>query len=887
MTGSQVRRSFLDYFVSKGHTEIASSPLTPGNDPTLLFTNAGMVQFKDVFTGLDKRSYKTATSSQKCLRVSGKHNDLETVGRTARHHTFFEMLGNFSFGDYFKEQAIEYGWEFLTQTLGLSSERLYATVYTDDDDAARIWEKNIGLPCDRIARFGKKDNFWSMGDTGPCGPCSEIHYDRGVDHKCDNPDCGIDCECDRFLELWNLVFMQYEKDHTGKMTPLPNPSIDTGLGLERLVSVIQGKETNFETDLILPVIRHMERLTDAVYGQSVSTDVSFRVIGDHMRATVFLIADGIMPSNEGRGYVLRRIIRRASRHGRMLGVTEPFAHRLVETVAEIMKDCYPELLESEKVIRGVTLGEEESFGDTLENGMRLIKETIHAEKSKGSDIISGAELFKLYDTYGFPMDLAVEIVQEAGMKADTAGYETLMTAQREEARKSWTGAAGATNAGVALSSSAGETPDTEFVGYEADTVASRVLKVITQGNNGQAAAGDLVKLILDKTPFYAESGGQVSDTGAIANDSFEARVTWVGKPDGAHWIHKAIVERGTVREGDQVTAKIDSDARNDIRRNHSATHLLHSALRKTLGPQVKQGGSLVDADRLRFDYTHYKALDSDDVRKIEKMVNGKIMENIGVTTVEMDMDDAVASGAMALFGEKYGDKVRVVEMGEFSRELCGGTHSGATGDIGMFKIISDGGVASGLRRIEAVTGRGALELVFNYEDELREIGVALKSPAINLAEKVKKHSERLKELEKENRNLKEKLASGLSRPGRSDNELVEVKVGDEVFNVVIEKMEDADAAMLRSFVDNQKNRIKSGLVVAGSTGGDKALLAVGVTSDMTGRVQAGRIIKEIAAIVGGGGGGRPDFAQAGGKNPEKLDQAMKAVPSIIEKLVRR
>ncbi len=886
MTGSQVRRSFLDYFTSKGHTEIASAPLTPANDPTLLFTNAGMVQFKDVFTGLDKRSYKTATSSQKCLRVSGKHNDLDTVGRTARHHTFFEMLGNFSFGDYFKEQAIEYGWEFLTQMLGLPAERLYATVYTDDDDAARIWEENIGLPCDRIARFGEKDNFWSMGDTGPCGPCSEIHYDRGEDYKCDNPDCGIDCECDRFLELWNLVFMQYERDQAGKMTPLPNPSIDTGLGLERLVSVIQGKETNFETDLILPVIRHMERLTDAVYGESASTDISFRVIGDHMRATVFLIADGIMPSNEGRGYVLRRIVRRALRHGRMLGVTEPFAHRLVETVAEIMKDCYPELLESEKLIRGATLGEEESFGDTLENGMRLIEETIHTEKSKGSNVISGAELFKLYDTYGFPIDLAVEIVQEAGMKADMPGYEKLMTAQREEARKSWTGAAGTASAAEVLSSAVGEVPGTEFVGYEVDTVITRVLKVITEGNDGQEAPiEDSVKLILEKTPFYAESGGQVSDTGTIANDSFEAKVTWVGKPDGTHWIHKAIVEKGTVREGDRVTAKIDTDTRNDIRRNHSATHLLHSALRKALGPQVKQGGSLVDADRLRFDYTHYKALDSDDVRRIEKLVNGKIMENIGVTTVEMDMDDAVASGAMALFGEKYGDKVRVVTMGEFSKELCGGTHAGATGDIGMFKIISEGGVASGLRRIEAVTGRGALELVFSREDELYEIGAVLKSPAANLAEKVKKQSERLKELEKENRNLKEKLASGSFRSGTADNEPVEVKVNDEVYKVVIETIEDADAAMLRSFVDNQKNRIKSGLVVAGSKEGDKALLAVGVTDDMTGKVQAGKIIKEIAAIVGGGGGGRPDFAQAGGKNPEKLDQAMKAVPSIIEKLV--
>ncbi|VAX21520.1 Alanyl-tRNA synthetase, partial [hydrothermal vent metagenome] len=709
MSGSQVRRKFIDYFASKDHTVIRSSSLVPSADPTLLFVNAGMVPFKDVFTGAEKRPYKRATSSQKCLRVSGKHNDLEMVGRTARHHTFFEMLGNFSFGDYFKERAIEYAWEFMTQVVNLPEEKLYATVYTDDDEAATIWEKNIGLPPARVQRFGDKDNFWSMGETGPCGPCSEIHIDRGERYKCGNPDCGIDCECDRFIELWNLVFMQYDRDAKGKKTQLPNPSIDTGMGLERLVAVMQGKETNFETDLILPVIRHMERLTDSEYLKDPATDVSFRVIGDHARAATFLIADGVHPSNEGRGYVLRRVLRRALRHGRMLGVEEPFAHRLTDTVIEIMKDAYPELKDYANVIRGVTLAEEESFSVTLAYGMNLLAETIDSAKAKGASSISGEDAFKLYDTYGFPMDLATEIVEDAGMTIDMAGFNEQMTAQKEKARKSWKGAGSDTISPV-YAEAAKDVPDTVFTGYESPVSQTKVLAIIKNDEIVKSATeGDEVEILLEKTPFYAESGGQVSDRGVLSNESFRAVVSHVSKHKGNHWFHKAKIEIGSVETGDHVVAKIDEDRRQDIRRNHSATHLLHAALRQALGGHVKQAGSLVEDGRLRFDYTHFTAPGKSEITRIERITNEKIMENLKVVTEEKDIEEATKDGAMALFGEKYGDRVRVVTMGDFSVELCGGTHANSSGDIGLFKIISEGGVAAGVRRIEAVTGRGALD----------------------------------------------------------------------------------------------------------------------------------------------------------------------------------
>ncbi|HEB71527.1 MAG TPA: alanine--tRNA ligase, partial [Nitrospirae bacterium] len=588
MTGAKIRQRFLDFFSTKGHTQVPSSPLVPENDATLLFVNAGMVPFKEVFTGHAKRPYKRAVSAQKCLRVSGKHNDLETVGRTARHHTFFEMLGNFSFGDYFKKEAIEYAWEFLTVDMGIPAEKLHATVFTDDNEAAKIWEEAIGLPGDRISKLGEKHNFWSMGATGPCGPCSEIHYDRGEECKCDNPDCGVDCECDRYLELWNLVFMQYDRDETGKMTPLPHPSIDTGMGLERLVSVIQDKETNFDTDLILPVIRHMERIADTEYGADPEADVSFRVIGDHVRSMAFLIADGVFPSNEGRGYVLRRIIRRALRHGKMLGVAEPFAHRLVDTVVKMMKESYPELLASEKVIRGVILAEEEGFSATLEHGMNLLSDIIEKNKNKGEKVIAGLEAFKLYDTYGFPIDLANEIAEDAGMSIDIGQFNKEMEKQQKMARKSWKGSE-TIGIGDRVDIEIEYAP-TKFTGYENDIAQNVLVREIRKDNVivNSASQGEEAELILAETPFYAESGGQVSDTGTIVGTegSFVATVSHVSKPDGAHWLHKVKVKTGTVKTGDKVTASVDVERRNHIRRNHSATHLLHSALRAALGAHV-------------------------------------------------------------------------------------------------------------------------------------------------------------------------------------------------------------------------------------------------------------------------------------------------------------
>ena len=875
MTGTQMRRMFLDYFVSKGHASVRSSSLVPSNDPTLLFTNAGMVQFKDLFLGHDKRSYKRAVSAQKCLRVSGKHNDLESVGRTARHHTFFEMLGNFSFGDYFKEQAIEYAWDFIVNHAKIPVAKLYVTVYKDDDEAAKIWEKRIGVPRDRIYRLGEKDNFWSMGDTGPCGPCSEIHYDRGAEHSCGKPDCGIECECDRFLELWNLVFMQYNRDSKGLLTPLPNPSIDTGMGLERLVSVIQGKDNNFDTDLILPIIRNMERLTDVKYPSDPVSDVSFRVIGDHARAVTFLIADDISPSNEGRGYVLRRILRRALRHGRLLGVKEPFLHKLTDTVIEVMKEAYPEIANYSRVIRQVTLAEEQSFSATLEYGMNLIAEMIENAKAKTGGVIAGPEAFRLYDTYGFPMDLAVEITRDAGVTIDMDGFNGYMKTQKEKARASWKGGHDADEARSQYKSALSGIAPTVFMGYENQIAKTKVVSLIANKTSvSSASTGDEIEIVLANTPFYAESGGQVGDIGVIYHGSFRAEVTDVSTVDGAYWIHRGRVESGTVHIGDTVTAKIDDSRRADIRRNHSATHLLHTALRQALGGHVKQAGSLVTPERLRFDYSHFTAPGPEELLRIERTVNEKIMENLTVKTEVKNLEEATQSGAMALFGEKYSENVRVVSMGDFSRELCGGTHVEATGDIGFFKILSEGGIAAGSRRLEAVTGRGAWEFVRRLAEELEEIGVALKSAPVDLADKARKNMDRIRELEKENRKLKDRLFSGKSAPESETKDAGGLRV-------IAEKLDDADEESLRSFVDNARNRLGSGVVVAGTVKDERALIAVGVTSDLLGKVHAGKLVKEIAAMVGGGGGGRPDFAQAGGKNPEKLADALDAVPSMV------
>ncbi len=874
MTGSEVREKFLKFFENKKHTLVKSSSLVPANDPTLLFTNAGMVPFKDLFLG-GRKPYPRATSSQKCLRVSGKHNDLETVGRTARHHTFFEMLGNFSFGDYFKEDAIQFAWEFIVDEMKIPEEKLVATVFTDDDEAALIWEKKIGLPKERIVRCGEKDNFWSMGDTGPCGPCSEIHYDRGEAFSCGNPDCGVDCECDRFLEIWNLVFMQYNRDKAGALNPLPNPSIDTGMGLERLVSLVQGVETNFETDLILPVIRRMEKFANEPYRSSAETDVSYRVIGDHMRAVTFLIADDIHPSNEGRGYVLRRILRRALRHGRMLGVKDPFAHKLTDTVIEVMKDGYPELSDYSEIIRGVTLGEERSFSATLEYGMAMISDMIKTTQSAGEKTLSGDNAFKLYDTYGFPIDLATDIAGDAGLDIDTARFDTLMNEQKVKARASWKGGGDSEINPTIAKATAGQ-PATVFTGYEEDSTESTVLAIICNGDIVDSISeGSAATVLLNKTPFYAESGGQVSDTGIVSGETFRVEVTDVSKPDGEHFLHEIKVTSGNLRVGDKVASKINYGRRNAIRKNHSATHLLHSALRQALGGHVKQGGSQVDEGRLRFDYTHFTSPSSEEINRVESVVNEKIMANMAVTTDVMDIKDAAKSGAMALFGEKYGEKVRVVGMGDFSKELCGGCHANATGDIGFFKIVSEGAVSAGVRRIEAVTGQSAFAHVKEAEDQLKTLGEVLKSSGGGLADKAKKLLERIKELEKENRSLKEKLFTGGGRADDSVTEIAGVKT-------VVRELDGADAEALRSFIDDQKNRLGSAVIAVAAGRDGKALIAIGVTNDLVKRFHAGKMIKKAAGLLGGGGGGRPDFAQAGGKNPENIKIALDAVLTMVK-----
>tara|TARA_B100000959_G_scaffold287499_1_gene373137 strand:- start:268921 stop:271461 length:2541 start_codon:yes stop_codon:yes gene_type:complete len=844
-----------------------------------------MVQFKDVFIGTERRTFSKAASSQKCLRVSGKHNDLETVGKTARHHTFFEMLGNFSFGDYFKEQAIEYGWKFLVDDIKLPVERLYATVYDDDDEAADLWIKSIGLSSDKVVRFGEKENFWSMGDTGPCGPCSEIHFDRGPEYACENPSCGIDCDCDRFLEIWNLVFMQYERSSNGKMTLLPNPSIDTGMGLERLVSVLQGKDTNFETDLILPIIDHMEEFTEADYLSAYESDVAFRVIGDHARAVSFLMADGIMPSSEGRGYVLRRILRRALRYGWILGVKEPFLHRLTATAVQIMQEVYPELGDAAKVIRDVTLNEEKSFSATLDHGMLLLTEMIEKGRSIGKNVIAGDDAFKLYDTYGFPLDLAQEVAKESQFTLDTDGFNKRMNSARVEARKSWKGAGEASKEERAKLKTA--CPVTEFIGYEVDNQTTNVLAIFKDGGFRESAReGETIELLLASTPFYAESGGQSSDIGLLSNDNFAADVVHVTKLGGKHYYHKVQIIRGEIKVGEKVFAEIDIALRDCVRKNHSATHLLHAALRQVLGAHVKQAGSLVGFDRLRFDYTHFAAPSLEDVRRIELAINEKIMENLEVETVEKSIDEAVEDGAIALFGEKYDEAVRVVSMGEFSKELCGGTHTKATGTIGLCKIISENGVATGVRRIEALTGSGALKFVHGSEDVLTAVGHALKSPAVDLVDTARKLVDKNKELEKQNKKLNEKMFS--DRPGLLDSsryDTEDIIVGEKTFKVMAVELDGADTASLRTFVDSEKNRLKTGVVVAGSKTNDKAMIAVGVTKNITSTIRAGDIVKQVAAIVGGNGGGRPDFAQAGGRDPEKLGEAISSVQSIVKKLV--
>lgn len=854
---------------------MSSYPLVPKNDPTLMFTNAGMVQFKDVFLGEEKRDYNRAVSVQKCVRAGGKHNDLEMVGRTSRHHTFFEMLGNFSFGDYFKKEAIKFGWEFLTDVIGLPRDRLYISVFEDDDDAFNIWVDDIKMPRERIYKLGEKDNFWAMGPTGPCGPCSEIFIDQGKAVGCGQSSCEVGCDCDRFLEIWNLVFMQYDRDKAGKLTPLPNPCIDTGMGLERLAAVVQGRTTNYDTDLMMSIITEAARITGKEYGKFDEVDVSLRVMTDHARASVFLISDGVIPSNEGRGYVLRKIMRRALRHGKLLEQKGPFFHRITSKVVEDFKGAYPELSGNSEFIQKVVINEEESFGNTLHYGTQRLEEIIEKVRKEKLSTIPGEEIFKLYDTYGFPTDLVEETAKDAGLALDMEGYTRAMNEQKTKAMTSWKGS-GEKEVAPFYKEFLQSSAPTVFEGYGNILGQGKILAILKdQSPVDSASAGDEIEFLTDKTPFYGESGGQTGDSGRASNENVQLSLDDATKPLPGLIVHKAKVVSGTLRTGETLTLEVNRQTRGNTALNHSATHLLQAALKEVLGEHIKQAGSMVASDRLRFDYTHFSPLTDKERVRIESRVNEKIRDNIQVATQELDIDTAIKEGAVALFGEKYGDTVRVVDVPGFSKELCGGTHVTATGDIGLFRITSEGGIASGVRRIEAVTGATAYNTIRAEQESLTAIRGLLKAPSNEEIAKLKKLLEKNRQLEKEITTLKEKMVSGQESSGLDEVQ----KIGD--VSVLIKKIEGMDAKTLRTFIDNTKNQLKSGIVVVGSVADGKVSMAVGVTKDLTGKYHAGNIIKTIATIVGGSGGGRPDMAQAGGSEVEKLDEALKKAEELI------
>jgi alanyl-tRNA synthetase len=862
MSSAELRAAFLDFFKGHGHAVVPSSSLVPGNDPTLLFTNAGMVQFKDVFLGKDKRAYNRAASSQRCVRAGGKHNDLENVGYTARHHTFFEMLGNFSFGDYFKREAIRYAWDFVTGTLGIPPERLWVTVYEEDDGAAEIWLKEIGVDPGRFTRLGAKSNFWAMGDTGPCGPCTEIFYDHGPGIE-GGPPGSPNEDGDRYVEIWNLVFMQYDRSADGKLTPLPKPSVDTGMGLERIAAVMQGVHSNYDIDLFRELIGAAAEHT----GTTDLTASSLRVIADHIRASSFLIADGVLPSNEGRGYVLRRIIRRAIRHGFMLGQRDPFFHKIVATLDAVMGEAYPELRSQRGHISKVLEQEELRFAETLAQGMALLDGAIGKLSGKQ---IPGETVFRLYDTYGFPVDLTNDIARERGLTIDEAGFEAAMEQQRARARA-------ASKFGVDLRADLLVEGHTEFKGYEDERAQGRVVELIRGKERvEELRAGEEGQVVLDATPFYAESGGQVGDRGVLTAGAARFVVADTQKLGKVH-LHVGKLEGGSLKVGDTVTAEVDHALRQATRLNHSATHLLHAALRKVLGLHVTQKGSLVAPDRLRFDFSHYSAVTPEELREIERLVNAEVRANAEAETRLMNFDDAVAAGAMALFGEKYDSEVRVLRIGEFSTELCGGTHVSRAGDIGLFKILSEGGVAAGVRRIEAVTGEAAFDYVAQTEHRLRDVAGLVRGSREDVEEKVRQLIERSRKLEKEIAQLKDKLASGRGKDLAS--EAVEI-AGIKVLATAVE---GADAAALRNAVDQLKGQLGTAVIVLGAAGSDgKVTLIAGVTADATSKVKAGEVINFVAQQVGGRGGGRADMAQAGGTDAAALPAALQSVAAWVK-----
>jgi len=862
MSAADVRAAFLEFFRGQSHMVMPSSSLVPANDPTLLFTNSGMVQFKDVFLGKEQRDYLRAATAQRCLRAGGKHNDLENVGYTARHHTFFEMLGNFSFGDYFKREAIHLAWDFLIYTLRLDPARLWCTVYLDDDEAADVWLKDIGVSRERFSRLGEKSNFWSMGDTGPCGPCSEIFYDHGPGIP-GGPPGSPEEEGDRYVEIWNLVFMQFDRAADGTLTPLPRPSVDTGMGLERITAVLQGVHSNYDIDLFRNLIRAAGKLA----GTSVLTSSSLRVIADHIRACTFLIVDGVLPSNEGRGYVLRRIIRRAIRHGYKLGIQQPFFYKLVRPLEQEMGAAYPELTRGRVRAELVLRQEEERFAETLANGMVLLEAAIR--NLDGATVIDGDTVFKLYDTYGFPLDLTADVARERGFAIDQAGFEAAMEEQRRRSQQ-------ASKFGVDLRGGAPLEARTLFRGYEGLSGSGSVVALLKEGAQVESLAqGDTGEVVLDRTPFYAEAGGQVGDAGQLTASGVRFLVTDTQKRAAAH-VHLGRLEEGRIRVGDSLEAEVDGARRQATALNHTATHLLHAALRKVLGTHVLQKGSLVAPDRLRFDFGHFQPVTPGELEEIERLVNAQIRANLPAETRVMDYEGAVAAGAIALFGEKYDKDVRVLRVGDFSMELCGGTHVRRAGDIGLFKIVGEGGVASGVRRIEALTGEGALAYTEQNDALLRDLAALVRGSREEITDKVREQLERTRQMEREIRTLKDRLASG------SGVDLAAGAVDVHGVKVVATKLDGADAGALRSAVDQLKGRLKSAVVVLASVqDAAKVLLVAGVTPDQTSRIQAGELAGAVAALVGGRGGGRADFAQAGGSKPEALDAALESVQEFV------
>ncbi len=873
-TAQSLREGFIGYFQEQGHQAVSSSALIPQADPTLLFTNAGMNQFKGIFLGEETRPYRRAVTAQKCMRAGGKHNDLENVGYTRRHHTFFEMLGNFSFGDYFKAEAIHFGWDFLTKRVGLDRSRLWVTIFREDDEAQKLWEK-IGVAPSRIVRCGEKDNFWQMADTGPCGPCSEIHYDQGPSVPGDDTPNG---EGDRVIEMWNLVFMQFNRSADGTLTPLPKPSIDTGMGLERLAAVAQGVYSNYDSDLFTPLLAAIGKRVGHRYGVDSTADRSMRVVADHLRAVSFLITDGVLPSNEGRGYVLRRILRRAARHGRLLGVNEPFLGELTATVAQQMGSAYPELTTAAATVAEVTQGEEERFISTLDQGLPILTDLVKKAKAAHQPSLAGDAVFKLYDTYGFPLDLIGEACREQGLQLDEAGFQRALDEQRERARKS--AAFEAATVSPVMSELAGRIGPSKFIGYdrlEADGLVQAIL--VGDRPAPEAKEGQEVELLLDVTPFYPEGGGQVGDQGFLQGPEGRVEIRETAKPIPSMVVHKGVVRSGLLRQGQQVRAIVNPASRQDAAKNHTATHLLHAALREVLGPHVKQYGSLVAPNRLRFDFAHFKPLSSRDVEDVESLVNARVQRNDAVQTAEMGIQEAVSAGALAFFGDKYGERVRVVTVDSFSKELCGGTHCRATGEIGLFRFVSETGVAAGVRRVEALTGTGAMLQVRKLEHELRELGEVLKAGPADLVGKARKLVAQLKEKERELEAAKLKLASGAK-------EEAQVRTIHGI-TVHVQRADGLDMTGLRALGDRLRDRLQTGVIGLGGAADGKVSLLLIVTKDLIGRVKAGDVIKPVAAEVGGTGGGRPELAQAGGKNPERLDAALAKVFEAVEQAASR